>query len=70
VGSHFERHPFNSSVTILPSVLAEIPVLIFAGDQDFICNYMGLEDMIKALHWNGDTGLGVRYFPLTVVVGC
>jgi hypothetical protein len=37
-------------------------VLIFAGDQDFICNYMGLESMIQAMTWNGGTGLGVIFF--------
>jgi len=33
-------------------------MLIFAGDQDLICNYVGLESMIQALTWNGATGLG------------
>jgi carboxypeptidase D len=42
-------------------VLSKIPVLIFAGDQDLICNYIGLENMIKALTWNGVTGLGVGF---------
>jgi carboxypeptidase D len=49
----------KSSFTILPQVLERIPVLIFAGDQDLICNYVGLEAMIKDLEWNGQTGLGV-----------
>lgn len=35
-------------------------MLVFAGDQDLICNYLGLENMIKNLTWNGATGLGVR----------
>jgi carboxypeptidase D len=47
-------------VTVLPKVLEKIPVLIYAGDQDLICNYVGLEAMIKELSWNGATGLGVR----------
>jgi carboxypeptidase C (cathepsin A) len=34
--------------------------MLFAGDQDFICNYMGQEALIKAMTWNGGTGLGVR----------
>ena len=50
----------NSSVTVLPRVLERVPVLIFAGDQDLICNYVGLENMIQGLTWNGATGLGVR----------
>ncbi|KAI0310432.1 alpha/beta-hydrolase [Amylostereum chailletii] len=48
----------NSSITVLPRVLERIPVLIFAGDQDLICNYVGQESMIQALTWNGATGLG------------
>ncbi|EGO27752.1 carboxypeptidase KEX1 [Serpula lacrymans var. lacrymans S7.9] len=48
-----------SAITLLPNVLEKIPVLLFAGDQDFICNYMGIESMIKTMNWNGETGLGV-----------
>lgn len=49
-----------SSVTLLPRLLERIPVLLFAGDQDLICNYLGQESLIQSLTWNGDTGLGVR----------
>jgi carboxypeptidase D len=48
-----------SSVELIPKVLQKIPMLLFAGDQDFICNYMGIENMIQAMSWNGGTGLGV-----------
>ena len=40
-------------------MLEKIPVMLFAGDQDFICNYMGIETMIQGMEWNGETGLGV-----------
>jgi carboxypeptidase D len=49
-----------SSITVLPRLLERIPVLLFAGDQDFICNYLGQESLIQALTWNGGTGLEVR----------
>lgn len=49
-----------SSVTVLPRLLERIPVLLFAGDQDLICNYLGQESLIQSLTWNGGTGLGVR----------
>jgi carboxypeptidase C (cathepsin A) len=52
----------DSSIIVLPKVLARIPVLLFAGDQDLICNYVGLEAMIQAMEWNGAKGLGVRGF--------
>ena len=54
----FREAKEQSSITILPNVLSKIPVLIYAGDQDLICNYVGLENMIKVLKWNGETGLG------------
>jgi carboxypeptidase D len=49
----------ESSVTVLPRILQKIPVLLFAGDQDLICNYVGQESMIQSLTWNGGKGLGV-----------
>ncbi|KAG7097454.1 hypothetical protein E1B28_004799 [Marasmius oreades] len=57
---HSELHDnaSNSSITLLPKILEKIPVLIFAGDQDLICNHMGLEAMIQAMSWNGEKGLG------------
>lgn len=54
----FQEAKMKSSVTVLPRILEKIPVLIFAGDQDMICNYVGLEAMIKDMAWNGGTGLG------------
>jgi carboxypeptidase D len=59
--SAFHERTENASITIIPKVLAKIPVLIFAGDQDLICNYVGLEAMIKEMTWNGATGLGVFF---------
>jgi len=55
---HFDEEKLNSSILVLPKVLSKLPVLIFAGDQDLICNYVGLEAMMKAMTWNGHTGLG------------
>ncbi|KAJ7784094.1 Alpha/Beta hydrolase protein [Mycena metata] len=57
---HQEMHErlSDSAITKLPKVLERIPVLIFAGDQDLICNYVGLESMIQAMEWNGEKGLG------------
>ena len=48
----------DSSVTMLPKILEKIPIMLFAGDQDLICNYVGIEALISALTWNGGTGLG------------
>ncbi|TFY75442.1 hypothetical protein EWM64_g8571 [Hericium alpestre] len=51
-------HDSPSAITLMPRILETIEVLIFAGDQDYICNYVGQEAMIQAMTWNGETGLG------------
>lgn len=56
---NFVTRRSNSSITVIPRVLERIPIMLFAGDQDLICNYMGIETMIQAMTWNGGTGLGV-----------
>ena len=66
VHSAFRSYETEASVTLLPKLLSKIRVLIYAGDQDLICNYVGLENMIKNLTWNGGTGLGVRFLFLFV----
>ncbi|GAM87211.1 hypothetical protein ANO11243_052330 [Dothideomycetidae sp. 11243] len=44
------------SVELLPDILAEIPVLLFSGDRDFICNHLGTEAFINKLSFNGGNG--------------
>jgi len=47
-------HNFNEDI---PSLLeANMTVLIYAGDDDFICNYMGNKAWTLALQWSGQTG--------------
>lgn len=48
----------ESAVALLPKILEKLPILLFAGDQDLICNYVGIEALISALTWNGGKGLG------------
>jgi cathepsin A (carboxypeptidase C) len=38
---------------LVPDVLAKIPVLIYAGDADYICNWLGNQAWTKALDWPG-----------------
>lgn len=38
---------------LVPSLLEQIPVLIYAGDADFICNWLGNLAWTEALEWPG-----------------
>lgn len=42
--------PFH---TFIPDLLEKIPVLIYAGDADFICNWLGNHAWTEALEWHG-----------------
>ncbi|CAI6089311.1 hypothetical protein V2G26_005892 [Clonostachys chloroleuca] len=37
----------------IPDIVAKIPVLIYAGDADFICNWLGNFAWVKGLDWTG-----------------
>ncbi|KAK3692250.1 Alpha/Beta hydrolase protein [Podospora appendiculata] len=38
---------------LVPGILEQIPVLIYAGDADFICNWLGNKAWTEALEWPG-----------------
>ena len=38
---------------LVPGLIKQIPVLIYAGDADFICNWLGNHAWTKALEWPG-----------------
>jgi carboxypeptidase D len=59
VSSNLEMKKSPPSISLLPKLLESIPILLFSGDQDFICNHVGTERLIEALEWNGDKGFGV-----------
>ena len=61
VGRELYNRNSQSSITLMPRLLESIPVLLFAGDQDLICNYVGIEDLIQDMTWNGMKGLGVSH---------
>lgn len=49
-----------SSSDLLPGILeAGVPILMFAGAEDLICNYKGIERICDGLIWDGKKGMGV-----------
>lgn len=56
VGSHFDALTSQPTIHMLPDILKEVPVVLFSGDQDLICNHLGTEEFIHNLEWNGGTG--------------
>lgn len=38
---------------VVPGLLKEIPVLVYAGDADYICNWLGNKAWTEALEWSG-----------------
>lgn len=56
VGRNFVARRSKPAVHLLPSLLEEVPILLFNGNRDIICNYIGTEAFIKELEWNGQKG--------------
>ena len=51
---HFMVDWMKNYKTQLPVLLeAQVPILIYAGDADFICNWMGNEAWTLTLDWSG-----------------
>ncbi|KAI9734947.1 MAG: Cell death protease [Cirrosporium novae-zelandiae] len=56
VGSAFTVRNSIPSIDILPDLLKEVPILLFSGAKDFICNHIGTEELIHNMRWNGGKG--------------
>lgn len=56
VGSNFKGHNSTPSIQMLPSLLEQMPIVLFSGDQDLICNHFGTEELIHNMKWNGGQG--------------
>lgn len=60
VNSQLYLHKTPASVGLLPSILeAGVPIMMFVGAEDLICNYKGIEMMIDRIEWSGEKGFGV-----------
>lgn len=53
-GGDFMQPYYKTVVDILEKGL---PVLIYAGDKDYICNWLGNENWVRKLEWSGSKGI-------------
>ncbi|KAI9815009.1 MAG: Cell death protease [Pycnora praestabilis] len=56
VGGAFRAQHSQPAIDLLPGLLSQIPVILFSGDQDLICNHLGTEGLINNMEWNGGKG--------------
>jgi carboxypeptidase D len=56
VSANFRARKSIPSIQFLPDILASIPVVLFSGAKDMICNHLGTEALIKNLEFNGGKG--------------
>lgn len=57
VSSSFRASNSVPAAKLLPELLESgIPVLLFSGEKDLICNHMGTEQLIHNMKWSGGTG--------------
>lgn len=59
VGGAFRAMNSKPSVQLLPDILKEVPIVLFSGASDLICNHIGTEDLINNLSWNGGKGFEI-----------
>lgn len=57
VQAAFRARTSKPSVKLLAGLLEKIPVVLFSGDKDMICNHVGTENLISNLAWNGAVGM-------------
>ncbi|TPX17616.1 uncharacterized protein E0L32_012096 [Thyridium curvatum] len=56
VSSQFRAKNSKPAIAFLPEILSQVPVLLFSGAEDLICNHLGTEALISKMEWNGGKG--------------
>jgi carboxypeptidase D len=59
VGVNFQAKNSIPSIKLLPDLLEEVPITLFSGDRDLICNHLGTEELIHNLEWKGAKGFEI-----------
>ena len=56
VSGAFRARNSPPAITLLPSLLEHVPILLYSGDKDLICNHLGTEELIHRMTWLNGTG--------------
>ncbi|KAJ9193558.1 hypothetical protein DTO166G4_585 [Paecilomyces variotii] len=57
VSSSFRAKHSLPAIDLLPDILESgVPILLFSGDKDLICNHLGTEQLIHNMKWGGGSG--------------
>lgn len=68
VGRAFSVANSRPSVGLIPKIIEKgVEVMLFHGDQDLLCNYVGVENMIAGMEWEGGVGFNVCFTLLEVL---
>ncbi len=58
VSSAFRARNSKPSIQLIPGILeAGVPMVLFSGANDMICNHVGTEDLISNMQWSGGKGM-------------
>lgn len=56
VGGAFTVQKSIPAIKLIPDLLTQVPIILFSGDQDLICNHLGTEELINNMNFNGAKG--------------
>lgn len=59
VSAAFRAKTSKPAIDLLPDLIKEVPILLFSGAEDLICNHVGTEQLISNMEWNGGKGFEV-----------
>lgn len=64
VGRTLKARNSIPAIRLFPRLLEQVPIMLFNGEHDIICNSMGIESMILKLKWGGRKGFSENLPPV------